>query len=259
MSVKKPAKPAPEVHVHDLSKLRGTLKAIGGSMSDGWNNILANQTIRTLWFFENSDAYEIRRQRHAAVDALIGIAPRDELEGMVAAQLVACHNASMECYRRTMIGSRHSRAGGRISTRRTSSRGHMRRCSNLSIATVARALKRSRWSTSTSTRAVRPSSAMSRAGGGGFASKAKEQPHAIACKVFMVEETARVRVEIKPIPTSAAQVKSDALFVYEAGITLFSFLKAHKLLPPFPATPRPRWRKSREERKKRRERKLKGQ
>jgi hypothetical protein len=75
----------------------------------------------------------------------------------------------------------------------------------------------------------------------------------------MVEETARVRVEIKPIPTSAAQVKSDALFVYEAGITLFSFLKAHKLLPPFPATPRPRWHKSREERKKRRERKLKGQ
>jgi hypothetical protein len=165
MSVKKPAKPAPEVHVHDLSKLRGTLKAIRGSMSDGWNNILANQAIRTLWFFENSDAYEIRRQRHAAVDALIGIAPRDELEGMVAAQLVACHDASMECYRRAMIGSRRSRAGGRISTRRTSSRGHMRRCSNLSIATVARALKRSRWSTSTSTRAVRPSSAMSRAGG----------------------------------------------------------------------------------------------
>jgi hypothetical protein len=176
MSVKKPAKPAPEVHVHDLSKLRGTLKAIRGSMSDGWNNILANQAIRTLWFFENSDAYEIRRQRHAAVDALIGIAPRDELEGMVAAQLVACHDASMECYRRAMIGSRRSRAGGRISTRRTSSRGHMRRCSNLSIATVARALKRSRWSTSTSTRAVRPSSAMSRAGGEGSHRKRRNNP-----------------------------------------------------------------------------------
>jgi hypothetical protein len=75
----------PEVHVHDVSKLRGRLKVIGGSMSDDWNNILANQTIRTLWFFENSDAEEIRRQRHAAVDALVGIAPRDELEGMIAA------------------------------------------------------------------------------------------------------------------------------------------------------------------------------
>jgi hypothetical protein len=96
-------KPEPEVHVHDLSKLRGTLKVIGGSMSDDWNNILANQTIRSLWFFENSDADEVRRQRHAAVDALIGIKPGDELEGMIAAQLIACHNASMECYRRAMI------------------------------------------------------------------------------------------------------------------------------------------------------------
>jgi hypothetical protein len=32
-----------------------------------------------------------------------GIAPQDEFEGMTAAQLVACHNASMECYRRAMI------------------------------------------------------------------------------------------------------------------------------------------------------------
>ena len=31
--------------------------------------------------------------------------PQDELEGMLAAQLVACHNASMECYRRAMIDS----------------------------------------------------------------------------------------------------------------------------------------------------------
>jgi hypothetical protein len=29
--------------------------------------------------------------------------PRDELEGMIAAQMIACHDASMECYRRAMI------------------------------------------------------------------------------------------------------------------------------------------------------------
>ena len=100
---KKPTKPEPEVHVHDLSKSKGKLKLIGGSMSDDWNNILANQTIQTIWFFENTDAEEIRRQRHATVDALIGIKPKDEIEGMIAAQLVACHNASMECHRRAMI------------------------------------------------------------------------------------------------------------------------------------------------------------
>ena len=38
------------------------------------------------------------------VAALKGIAPKDELEGMMAAQLVAAHNAAMECYRRAMIG-----------------------------------------------------------------------------------------------------------------------------------------------------------
>src|SRR6476660_8625698 len=97
---KNPAKP--EVHVHhDPSKLRGKLKSIGGSMSDDWNNILANQTVSALWV-KNSGPDETKRQCHSVVDALIGIAPRDELEGMIAAQLLACHNASMECYRRAM-------------------------------------------------------------------------------------------------------------------------------------------------------------
>jgi len=35
--------------------------------------------------------------------ALIGIAPKDEIEGMLAAQLIAAHNAAMECYRRAML------------------------------------------------------------------------------------------------------------------------------------------------------------
>ncbi len=39
----------------------------------------------------------------ATVAALVGIGPKDELEGMVAAQLIAAHNAAMECYRRAMI------------------------------------------------------------------------------------------------------------------------------------------------------------
>jgi hypothetical protein len=87
-----------------VSKLRGHLKVVGGSMSDDWNNLVANQTTRTLWFFADSDPEEIRRERHAAVDALMGIKPGDELEGMIAAQLIAAHNAAMECYRRAMLG-----------------------------------------------------------------------------------------------------------------------------------------------------------
>jgi hypothetical protein len=48
-----------------------------------------------------------RRRAIASVGNLrgtLGIGPKDELEGMMAAQLVAAHNAAMECYRRAMIG-----------------------------------------------------------------------------------------------------------------------------------------------------------
>jgi hypothetical protein len=94
--------PAPEV-IEMPGKRLGELKAIGGSMSDEWNSNLANDTIRTLWFFENSDVEVVKKQQRGALNALVGIAPRDECEGMIAAQLVACHHASMECYRRAMI------------------------------------------------------------------------------------------------------------------------------------------------------------
>ena len=85
------------------SSLPGKLKAIGGSKSDTWNNVIANQTIQALWR-KNSDEEGRKDQVNAAVAGLIGINPNDELEGMLAAQLIACHNASMECHRRAMIG-----------------------------------------------------------------------------------------------------------------------------------------------------------
>jgi hypothetical protein len=104
MSAKKPAANTPATVVADDSEDRkGRLKTVGGSKSDHWNNTLANQAIQALWV-KNSSAEERDRQLNATIDALIGIAPKDELEGMMAAQLVAAHNAAMECYRRAMIG-----------------------------------------------------------------------------------------------------------------------------------------------------------
>jgi hypothetical protein len=43
------------------------------------------------------------RQYSATAAALSGIGPKDEIEGMIAAQLVAAYNAAMECFRRAMI------------------------------------------------------------------------------------------------------------------------------------------------------------
>jgi hypothetical protein len=43
------------------------------------------------------------KQLSATIDAMIGIAPKDELERMIAGQLIASHNAAMECYQRALI------------------------------------------------------------------------------------------------------------------------------------------------------------
>ena len=91
------------VVVHDPDDQKGALKALGGSQSDTWNQILANQAVAALWT-KNSSPDERDKQYVATTAALIGIGPKDELEGMMAAQLIAAHNAAMECYRRAMIG-----------------------------------------------------------------------------------------------------------------------------------------------------------
>ena len=103
MNGKKPANTPTTVVANDPDDRKGRLRNIGGSQSDHWNNVLGNQAVQALWV-KNSSPDERDKQLSATVAALFGIAPRDELEGMIAAQLVAAHNAAMECYRRAMIG-----------------------------------------------------------------------------------------------------------------------------------------------------------
>jgi hypothetical protein len=106
MNGKKPGaddKKATTVVANDPDELRGRLKHLGGSQSDCWNNVLAEQTVRTLWL-KHSDKETTDRQISATLDGLVGIGPKDEFEGMIAAQLLAAHNATMECYRRAMLG-----------------------------------------------------------------------------------------------------------------------------------------------------------
>ena len=83
------------------SQEAGQLKAIGGSMSDDWNHRVANDVVSAVWLFENESDKD--RKRNAAIAALVGIRPASELEGMMAAQLLASHYAAMECYRRAML------------------------------------------------------------------------------------------------------------------------------------------------------------
>lgn len=74
MSARKAAggsKEATVVIADDPADRRGALKAIVGSQSDKWNNVLANQAAQTLWL-KNFNAEARDRQYAATVAGLIG-------------------------------------------------------------------------------------------------------------------------------------------------------------------------------------------
>ena len=87
----------------NTEKSKGSLKVIGGSQSNDWNTTIANQALQTLWLNNSDDEERDRQLKRATLAALAGIGPKDELEGMMAAQLLAAHNTVMECYRRAML------------------------------------------------------------------------------------------------------------------------------------------------------------
>ena len=80
----------------------GRLKFIGGSKFDDFNNILANSVIQCLWYGSDGKQ-DVERKTQAAIATLASLSPENEIEGMLAAQMIACHFAAMECYRRAMI------------------------------------------------------------------------------------------------------------------------------------------------------------
>jgi hypothetical protein len=64
--------------------------------------MLANQVANALWH-GHSDSDQQTRHIGATLGVMIGMKPRDALDGMLIAQLIASHCAAMECYRRAMI------------------------------------------------------------------------------------------------------------------------------------------------------------
>ena len=79
------------------------LRIIGGSRSDRFNNALIDSMINTGWFPRGQSDEDRNRQLFVAVTGLRAFAPADEIEGMIAAQTMAAHHASMECSRRAML------------------------------------------------------------------------------------------------------------------------------------------------------------
>jgi hypothetical protein len=113
--------PARRVEVVLPRSTKPEFKQLGGSDSDHFNQALADQTLAALWV-ARSDEEQRSRQYLAATAALIGAQPQDELEGMLISQMIACHSATMECYRRSMlpeqsfeVGQAQVNAAGKLS------------------------------------------------------------------------------------------------------------------------------------------------
>ena len=81
-------------------------RVMGGSMDDRFNLHILNDVTRTFWKPAEGSAHHedwLERAWKMASASLAGIRPMNELEGMIAGQIVAAHAASMECYRRAAL------------------------------------------------------------------------------------------------------------------------------------------------------------
>ena len=66
MTAKRPAPGNTKIvtAVDNPETLKPKLKCVGGSQSDEWNNVLANQTVNALWLANSSDeTQEQQRER----------------------------------------------------------------------------------------------------------------------------------------------------------------------------------------------------
>lgn len=78
------------------------LQVASGSKSADFRSELLDQVTASLWLPQWKTTEQKVRAAKAAYEALQNIAPRSELEGMLAAQMISTHNAAVECLRRSM-------------------------------------------------------------------------------------------------------------------------------------------------------------
>ena len=75
--------------------------------------------------------------------------------------------------------------------------------------------------------------------------------HPDSKKIFRVKKNARNSVSVSLIEASINEIKADAIFIHNAGMELYAFMRDQALMPKFPPV-RPRGHRTKAERKKRR-------
>jgi len=104
----------------DPAGQKGSLRLLGGSASDDFNKIMSTQAIRSSWYPKGETDPDAASLINAAIYSLIGGKPRDELEGMLLAQMWGSHVAAMESHRRSMIPNQSHE--GRVENMRAADR-----------------------------------------------------------------------------------------------------------------------------------------
>jgi len=123
-----PSSAADTVDMKAPDQWAGTLRNLGGSRNDRFNNVLVNTAARTLWHHRD-EAPAARSDKLTMVAvALKGFAPQDEVEGMLAAQAVALNAAAMECLRRAAVPEQPGEVASRLRRDAANSRARWPRC-----------------------------------------------------------------------------------------------------------------------------------
>jgi hypothetical protein len=88
-------------------------ETLGGSKSESFNSVLLRETLATICVPGNDDD-GMNKAIQAAAAALAAFKPRDEIEGMIAAQAVALHFGAMEALRRSMLKDQPGEIAARL-------------------------------------------------------------------------------------------------------------------------------------------------
>lgn len=95
-----------ELHTTDETLSKAKFTEALGTPDPELHQYLLNQVVRTFRGCESSEGFNYTRMEEFANNAMAllnGIQPQDEIEGMLAVQMIAVHNMAMETMKRAMI------------------------------------------------------------------------------------------------------------------------------------------------------------
>jgi len=86
-----------------LAEVEATIAEIAGTKNPTLGQHLLDQALNALWVPTGLTEKGTLQQIECVAAMLGGIKPQNEVEGMLAIQMIATHHCAMECLRRTMV------------------------------------------------------------------------------------------------------------------------------------------------------------